>query len=262
MSEEATTERVEIPARTAEGTPGHIDAKIFRPRGGGVSGAGPWPAVVFYMDGLGLRPALDRLAQRIADAGYLVLQPNGYWRAGAAPAFDRETMLVPGGPERKRLMTLIQTTVMPWAMTDFLTLAAFLDGHPEVAGRTIRTVGYCFGGRMALAAAGVAPDRIVAAASIHGSRLTTEEEPSPVLLAPKMRAELYLAVAERDEWHDAATTARLEKAFTEAGLRHVIELYPGTEHGFAPDDTVPYDRAASERHLACVLALFSRHRDG
>jgi len=155
-------------------------------------------------------------------------------------------------------MTLIQTKVMPWARTDLLTLAAFLDGHPDVAGRAIRVVGYCFGGRLALAAAGAAPDCVVAAASIHGSRLTIEEEPSPLLLAPKMRAELYLAVAERDEWHTAETTARLEQAFTAAGLRHVIELYPGTEHGFAPDDTAVYDRAASERHLARVLALFAR----
>lgn len=66
------------------------------------------------------------------------------------------------------------------------------------------------------------------------------------LRARTLRAELYLAVAERDEWHTAETTARLEEAFTAAGLRHVIEPYPD----------------ASERHLERVMALFARRREG
>lgn len=32
-----------------------------------------WPAVIFYMDAGGIRPALLAMAQQLADAGYIVL---------------------------------------------------------------------------------------------------------------------------------------------------------------------------------------------
>src|SRR5689334_19841815 len=45
-------------------------------------GAGPWPAVLVYMDGAGIRPALFALAERIAARGYAVLLPDLFYRAG------------------------------------------------------------------------------------------------------------------------------------------------------------------------------------
>ncbi len=38
--------------------------------------AGRYPGVIFYMDGIGLRPTLVELAQRIAGRGYYVLLPT------------------------------------------------------------------------------------------------------------------------------------------------------------------------------------------
>ncbi len=40
------------------------------------------------MDGLGIRPEMHALARRLAAAGYYVVQPNLYYRAGRAPLFD------------------------------------------------------------------------------------------------------------------------------------------------------------------------------
>jgi hypothetical protein len=36
-------------------------------------GKGPWPAVLIYQDGRGVRPALYELGQRIASAGYFAI---------------------------------------------------------------------------------------------------------------------------------------------------------------------------------------------
>jgi len=46
------------------------------------SGVGPWPAVIFFMDGLGIRPVMWEMGQRLADGGYLVLLPDLYYRLG------------------------------------------------------------------------------------------------------------------------------------------------------------------------------------
>src|SRR5262245_54525959 len=58
---------------------GVCPASLFVPDGGG---GGPWPGVLMYMDGVGMRPALYPIAQRIADAGYAVLLPDLFYRAG------------------------------------------------------------------------------------------------------------------------------------------------------------------------------------
>ena len=42
--------------------------------------AGPWPAVLFFMDGFGIRPAMWEMGQRLADGGYVVLLPDLYYR--------------------------------------------------------------------------------------------------------------------------------------------------------------------------------------
>ena len=46
------------------------------------SGDGPWPAVIFYGDAGGIRPAMLEMAQRLADAGYVVLLPDLFYRYG------------------------------------------------------------------------------------------------------------------------------------------------------------------------------------
>ena len=63
---------------------GQCPASVFTP-----DGDGPWPAVIFYMDGFGIRPSMWDMGQRLADAGYLVLLPDLYYRMGAYPRRTR-----------------------------------------------------------------------------------------------------------------------------------------------------------------------------
>src|SRR3989442_919202 len=82
------------------------------------------------------------------------------------------------------------------------------------------------GGRLALIAAGTFPDRFAVAASYHGGGLANDTPSSPHLLAPKIKAKVYVAGAMEDANFDDAQKARLEAAFTEAGVDHLIETYP------------------------------------
>src|SRR5258708_33925904 len=63
---------------TIEARDGRCEASLFRPS----AAPGPWPAVIVYMDGIGIRPALFEIGERIAARGYVVLLPDLFYRAG------------------------------------------------------------------------------------------------------------------------------------------------------------------------------------
>jgi carboxymethylenebutenolidase len=140
-------------------------------------------------------------------------------------------------------------------MSDTLAFLAYLDAQADVKPGGIGTTGYCMGGSMSLTAAGTFPERIVAAASFHGARLASDAPESPHLLAPKMKARVYVAGAIEDQTFPDDMKARLEEALTNAGVDHKIETYPA-RHGWVLPDTPVYDASAAERHWTELVALF------
>jgi carboxymethylenebutenolidase len=77
---------------------------------------------------------------------------------------------------------------------------------------------------------------------------------SPHLLAPKMKAKIFVAGAIEDPSFPEDMKKRLEDALSAAGVDHTIETYPA-RHGFVLPDTPAYDRACSERHYEALLRL-------
>jgi carboxymethylenebutenolidase len=240
--------RTDLQIETAEGV---CPAWLFTP-----DTEGAWPGVIFYMDGVAIRPALFAMADRLAAHGYAVLLPDLFYRSGPWEPFDPATAFSPG-PERERRMKLMATTGNAPAARDTAAFLDFLANEPRVAGAKVGCTGYCMGGGMALTAAGTYPDRIAAAAAFHGGRLATDAPDSPHLLAPRMKARIYVAGADQDVHFPAEEQARLDAALTAAGVDHVVETYPGALHGFTMPDLPVYDREAAERHWRELLALFA-----
>ena len=77
---------------------------------------GPHPVILFYMDAPGIREELRDMARRLATAGYYVMLPNMYYRAGVM-----ELGPIPAdedAPERKRMFELMFSLVVPMVMQD------------------------------------------------------------------------------------------------------------------------------------------------
>jgi carboxymethylenebutenolidase len=232
---------------------GVADARLFHP-----AGIGPWPGVLFFMDGGGLRPALDAMGERLAAAGYCVLMPNLFYRHGPFAPFDMKTAFNPGNPERERMIGMIRALDTAGLKRDAGAYLDFMAGEGRVRPGQVAATGYCLGGRLSFLTAGTFPERVAAAAAFHGSRLLTPEPDSPHLLLPHVRAALYFGVAEIDAMHTAETTRLLEAALKDAGSDFQLEVYAKASHGFAVDDTPAYDRDFSERHWSALLALLAR----
>jgi len=221
---------------------------------------GPWPAIIYYMDAGGIRPALADMAQRLADAGYLVLLPDLFYRAGAyGPLVPKELF---AGDWRAVLGPLMATTGNGKAAEDTGAFLAYLDTRKDFAGGKIGAVGFCMGGGIAIAAAGTYPDRFAAAASFHGGNLATDAPTSPHLFAPKLKAEIYIAAAENDASYPPEMATRFETALTESGVHYTTETY-SAPHGWMKPDFPVYNHAEAERGWVAMLALFARTlRDG
>jgi carboxymethylenebutenolidase len=232
-------------------TDGSLPVSLFRPEG-----EGPWPPVILYMDGLGVRPALFDIAERIAAAGYFVLLPDLFYRTGPTDPEDGRRMLF-GAEESRRewFQKHIAPLTVARAMGDTAALLDFIDAEDDILKPRVGVTGYCMGGRFALAAAGTFPDRIAAAASYHGSRLVTGDPDSPHHLAPQMKARVYVGGAIEDAGFTGAMKQQLEAALAEAGVEHAVETY-AARHGWVPADTPVHDAAAAERHWRTLMALF------
>lgn len=237
--------RIEIKTRD-----GLCPAYVYRP-----AGVGPWPAVLVFMDGLAIRPAMLELGERLATYGYFVLLPDLFYRSGPYEPMDPKAVF--SDPEkRKILMEKFFAPATPAnIMSDTQAFLDYLAAQQDVKPGGIGTTGYCMGGLMSLTAAGTYPDRILAAASYHGGRLATDEPDSPHRLAPKIRARVYVGGAIEDQSFPDDMKERLEKALTDAGVDHKIETY-SAKHGWVFHDTPVYDAPAAERHWQTLRALF------
>ena len=229
---------------------GRCPSYIYHP-----TGTGPWPAVLMFMDGLGIRPAMLEVGERLATHGYFVLLPDLFYRSGPYEPMDARSVF--SDPEKRKILMekFFAHATQANIMSDTRAFLDYLATRPDVKSGGIGTTGYCMGGLMSLTAAGMYPDLIVATASYHGGRLATDAPDSPHLLAPKIKARVYIAGATEDASFTDDMKARLEDALTQAGVDHVIETYPA-KHGWVFRDIPVYDAAAAERHWQTMVALF------
>lgn len=217
---------------------------------------GPYPLILFLMDAPGIREELRDMARRLASAGYYVMLPNLYYRAGVLE------LVPPGGAMddalRERMMGLMNGLTIPMVMDDVAAMVAFAATQPEADATRIGTVGYCMSGQFAINAAVRLP-QVKAAASIHGTYLVTDADDSPHLAARKSSAELYFACAETDRWAPLVTVEALRAALAADGARAEVEIYPGAEHGFTFPQRALYQKRGAERHWERLNALYRRN---
>jgi len=231
---------------------GESDCYFVRPASGAHAGVIVWPDVV------SIRPAFRAMGRRLAESGYSVLVVNPYYRT-------HKGQIVPDGKGfrdpgiREMLMPHARSLSPETCVTDGRAYVAWLDQQESVdTSRMIGTTGYCMTGSYVMRLAAAIPDRIGAGGSFHGGGLATDEEDSPHLLAPKMKAGFVIAIAENDDERRPEEKTRLREAFDAAGVEAEIEVYEGTLHGWCPPDSAVYNEAQAERAWARLLALFER----
>lgn len=230
---------------------GNCNAWAFRPERGG-----PWPGVLFFIDALGVRPAMLAIAERIANHGYFVLVPDLFYRTGPYDPPNPTQLFTTPEIRMSWFGKHMSSITLETVKTD---VPAFLDviaAQKDVIQPQVGTTGYCMGGRLSFLSAGLFPDRIAAAASYHGGYLATDSPESPHHLASRMKARVYIAGAIEDQSFTDDNKKMLEEALTHANVPHAVETYAGLRHGWVPADFPVHDAAGAERHFTTLFDLF------
>ena len=240
---------------------GKCDAALFHPA------TGRHPGVLIWTDAFGLRPAFRDMGRRLAAMGYAVLVPNPFYRMAKAPVYTEAEVSsfdFQNPAHMAKLKQFMGSPTAPGAAeVDAKAFTAFLDAQRQVnPARKLGTQGYCMGGALVMRTAATVAERIGAGASFHGGGLVSDKPDSPHLLAPKIKARLYIAIAANDDQRQPDAKDKLREAFAAARVAAEIEVYESTRHGWCVAD-MPlqngqpiYSKADAERAWGKLSGLY------
>lgn len=212
---------------------------------------GPHPVVLFLMDAPGMREEIRNMSRRLASSGYYVMSSQLYYR-------EVEHYNLFETQDRERMTELMAALSNAMVNDDARCMIEHADGDDSADASRVGTVGYCMSGPFALMIAAAHNDRVKAAASIHGVRLAVDAVDSPHAHLSEINGEVHVGCAETDAHAPQEMIDRFEEALAASGTKGEVEIYPGTEHGFAYAERPMYDRDMSERHWERLHSLFRR----
>jgi len=257
-SAEMEVVETDVEVQTPDGT---CDAAFIHPKNGS------HPGVIIWSDAFGLRPSMRAIGKRISAEGYSVLVPNPFYRVAKAPVFQTDEVAHFSFQDQSmmaKLRPLMGSISAPGAAEkDGTAFVAFLDSQHEVnKKKKIGTQGYCMGGPLVVRTCAAVPDRLGAGASFHGGSLVTDQPTSPHLLAPKIKARMYFAIATNDDQRQPDAKDKLREAFAAANVPCEVEVYPNSQHGWCVPDMPSgpagpiYNMPDAERAWGKLVALY------
>ncbi len=231
-AESAASDESAAPDAAATASPDSVPAAILGqappPRGEGVhyviadsattgylvipEGEGPFPAVILIHEWDGLNDRVRQVADAFADEGYVAL---------AADLYSGRT-----GTNRDENMALVQETRanLPAVIANLDAAAALVRARPDATGK-VATMGWCFGGGIALSYA-LGGEHHDGTAMFYGS-LVTDPDSLAALDHP-----IYGTFAGQDDGIPPSDVERFVNALREAGVDNDVHVYDPVEHGF------------------------------
>ena len=236
-------ERIQIPVAGTS-----MPAYVAKPEG-----QGTWPGVLLFMEIFGINAHIRSVADRLAAEGYVVLAPDLFHRTapGIELGYDQAGLQKGIG-----LMTQVKASE---AMADVSAALKTLQSRPDVRGKGVGSIGFCFGGHVAYLSACELP--MAAVASFYGGGIAAgapgNEPPPTVERTDKIKGRILCLFGENDGYIPAAQVETIRKALETHHVRHEIMVYPGVGHGFFCDVRGDYHKPSAEDAWRRVLALFA-----
>jgi carboxymethylenebutenolidase len=175
-------------------------------------GEGPFPAVILIHEWNGLVDRVREVADAMAAEGYVALAADLYSGQVGTSAEENRTLMAEHLADTETMIANLDAA------------ARFLRDRDDVTGR-IGTMGWCFGGGVALSYA-LGGEQHEATAIFYGSLVT-----DPDVLA-SIDHEVYGSFAEMDNGIPPETVNEFVSALRAAGVDNDVHIYDEVNHGF------------------------------
>lgn len=229
----------------AGGLPGYV----ARPKA-----KGAFPAVIVVSEIFGVHEWIKDVCRRFAQAGYVAVAPNFFYRA------DPENTL-PTLTEMTDVRKIVATAGLDQQMADVKTSVAWLAGRPFAARGRTGITGFCWGGSVVWMAAALVPG-IKAGGAWYGrlSGGTDTSRPYPLTSVENLKAPVLGLYGGKDRGipvSDVETmAAALAAAANPVAKASMVVLYAEADHGFLADYRPSYSEPAARDAWAKLLAHF------
>jgi len=208
----------------------------------------PAPAVLIFQEVFGINDNIRGLAGQLADAGYVALAPDVFWRIERRFERKDESGLADG-------IARVQQLDFDLVPDDLTATMAHALAMPECNGR-IGAVGFCLGGTLAYLFAATArvdgrgPDAVV---SYYGSAVNGMLD-----LAPRIECPVLFHYGAEDPYIPTEQIDEVESAF--AGRSDVVLHRYAAGHAFSNwDAPTLYDERAASTAWPRTLSFLEKH---
>jgi carboxymethylenebutenolidase len=236
------SQRVSVPTDAGE-----MPAHLWVPE----SGTGP--GLLLLQEIFGVSRYIRQRGADLAEAGYVVLAPELYWRLDVAEQ-DAAALDVSGPDVIEQAVALMQQLDWDTTVQDAVSGLHALRGRAEVQGGA-GIIGFCFGGGLGFAVA--ATDHSDVLVSYYGSALGGLLDLTSSVTAPSLH---HFGLA--DSYVDVATVQRIRDAVTAGPGPVEFETYPGADHAFDNPDFMFHHPEASALAWQRTLAFLSATLQG
>jgi carboxymethylenebutenolidase len=206
--------------------------------------AGPHPGIILLQEAFGVNAHIRRVADRLAQAGFVVVAPELFHRT-AAPGQEFPYSDFASAQPHFQALTLEGLTA------DLQAAHAWLQSQPGVVADKIGSIGFCLGGRVSFLANAVLP--LAAAVSYYGGGTHLLAGRAAELHAPHL-----FFWGGRDTHISKAQIDSLTQALDAAGKPYINTVISTAEHGFNCDERPSYQPAAAAEAWALTLAFFQQ----
>jgi carboxymethylenebutenolidase len=205
----------------------------------------PAAAIIAIMEIWGVNDTMRHHADEFAQAGYLCLVPDLFWRQ------EPDVELSDGDPaDVRKAFDLYYDFDYDLGVQDMEGTRAFLKTLPECNGK-VGSVGYCLGGKLCFLMC--CRTDIDCAVAYYGTYIEHNIREAATLHRP-----FQLHMAMKDRWVQAEVNDLLERRLAPNPLVE-IHKYPGADHAFARHGGKTYSKPEADRALAVSLAFFDKH---
>lgn len=203
-------------------------------------GKGPFPAVLVIQEWWGLNDWVKDQARALAKEGYLALAVDLYRGKVTANPDEAHQLMMGLPPDR--------------AIRDLKAAYAFLQSRADVKKDRIGVIGWCMGGRYALALA-VEEPTLAAAVAYYGA------PPTEDAAIARIQAPVLGNFGAQDKGPAPEQVKAFEAAMKKAGKSVDIKIYEGAGHAFANVNNPwgGYREAAAKDAWARTLAFLAKH---